>query len=232
MAGAWDTRNVVRLFNGVGALVVFSVVIGAYGIQFIFLEPPCPLCLLIRIGMLATGFGLTLNALFGPRPIHYGFALMGAVFGILVSLRNIALHIVPGTGSYGDAVFGFHLYTWAFLVFMAIVIAIAVVMFFQRQFDEPAGDAPTINWGPLAARPLPAGSNASGRLNSPDAVTAGMASKNDNRNADSRVRPTNSPALAEAPDRETPGISARHCARPITTASRIVTLSRLRCWVP
>ena len=144
MAGTWDTRNVVRLFNGVGALVVFSVVIGAYGIQFIFLEPPCPLCLLIRIGMLATGFGLTLNALFGPRPIHYGFALMGAVFGILVSLRNIALHIVPGTGSYGDAVFGFHLYTWAFLVFMAIVIAIAVVMFFQRQFDEPAGDAPTI----------------------------------------------------------------------------------------
>jgi disulfide bond formation protein DsbB len=144
MVGTWDTRNVVRLFNGVGALVVFSVVIGAYGIQFIFLEPPCPLCLLIRIGMLATGFGLMLNALFGPRPIHYGFALMGAVFGILVSLRNIALHIVPGTGSYGDAVFGFHLYTWAFLVFMAIVIAIAVVMFFQRQFDEPAGDAPTI----------------------------------------------------------------------------------------
>ena len=144
MAGVWDTRNVVRLFNGVGALVVFSVVIGAYGIQFICREPPRPLWLLSRGGGLAAGFGLTLHARSGPRPIHYGFALMGAVFGILVSLRNIALHIVPGTGSYGDAVFGFHLYTWAFLVFMAIVIAIAVVMFFQRQFDEPAGDAPRI----------------------------------------------------------------------------------------
>lgn len=144
MSGTWDTRNVVRLFNGVGALVMFSVVIGAYGIQFIFLEPPCPLCLLIRIGMLAAGFGLVLNALFGPKPIHYGFALLGAIFGIIVSLRNIALHIVPGTGSYGDAVFGFHLYTWAFLVFMAIIIAIATVMFFQRQFNEPSGPAPKI----------------------------------------------------------------------------------------
>ena len=134
----------VRLFNGVGALVVFSVVFGAYGIQFIFLEPPCPLCLLIRIGMIATGFGLVLNALFGPRPLHYGFALLGCVFGVIVSLRNIALHIVPGTGSYGDAVFGFHLYTWAFLVFMAMIIAIAVVMFFQRQFDETGEDAPKI----------------------------------------------------------------------------------------
>jgi disulfide bond formation protein DsbB len=132
------------LFNGVGALVVFSVVFGAYGIQFIFLEPPCPLCLLIRIGMIATGFGLVLNALFGPRPLHYGFALLGCVFGVIVSLRNIALHIVPGTGSYGDAVFGFHLYTWAFLVFMAMIIAIAVVMFFQRQFDETGEDAPKI----------------------------------------------------------------------------------------
>lgn len=124
--------------------MVFSVVLGAYGIQFIFLEPPCPLCLLIRIGMIATGLGLVLNALFGPRPLHYGFALLGCVFGVIVSLRNIALHIVPGTGSYGDAVFGFHLYTWAFLVFMAMIIAIAVVMFFQRQFDETGGDAPRI----------------------------------------------------------------------------------------
>lgn len=144
MTGAWDTRSVVRLFNALGALVVFSVVLGAYGIQFIFLEPPCPLCLLIRMGMLATGFGLVLNALFGPKTVHYGFALLGAIFGAAVSLRNIALHIVPGTGSYGDAVFGFHLYTWAFLVFMAMIIAVAVVMFFQRQFDAPKAPAPRI----------------------------------------------------------------------------------------
>jgi disulfide bond formation protein DsbB len=144
MTGTWDTRTVVRLLNGLGALVVFSVVFGAYGIQFIFLEPPCPLCLLIRIGMIATGLGLVLNAMYGPKPIHYGLALLGCIFGVIVSLRNIALHIVPGTGSYGDAVFGFHLYTWAFLVFMAMIIVIAVVMFFQRQFDPPSGPSPKI----------------------------------------------------------------------------------------
>ena len=88
VAASWDTRSVVRLFNAIGALVVFSVVFGAYGIQFIFLEPPCPLCLLIRIGMIATGLGLVLNAMFGPRPIHYGFALLGAIFGISMSVER------------------------------------------------------------------------------------------------------------------------------------------------
>jgi len=144
VTGSWDTRSFVRLLNGLGALVVFGVVIGAYGVQFLLQEAPCPLCLLIRMGMFATGFGLVLNALFGPKTLHYGFALLGAIFGAAVSLRNIALHIVPGTGSYGDAVFGFHLYTWAFLVFMAMIIVIATVLFFQRQFDPPKGPAPKV----------------------------------------------------------------------------------------
>lgn len=143
--GNWTTREIVRVFNGVGALVVFGVIFGAYGFQFILLEPPCPLCLLIRLGMIATGFGLVLNALFGPKPLHYGFALLGAIYGAAVSLRQVALHVVPGTGSYGDAVFGFHLYTWAFVVFMAMIIAIAVVLFFPSQFDVPSKRAAAKN---------------------------------------------------------------------------------------
>ena len=145
LAGNWTTREIVRAFNAIGALVVFGVIFGAYGFQFILLEPPCPLCLLIRLGMIATGFGLVLNALFGPKPLHYGFALLGAIFGAAVSLRQVALHVVPGTGAYGDPVFGFHLYTWAFVVFMAMIIAIAVVLFFQSQFEVPSKRAATGN---------------------------------------------------------------------------------------
>ena len=138
MKGTWNTREIVRVFNGIGALVVFGVIFGAYGFQFILLEPPCPLCLLIRLGMIATGFGLALNALYGPRPLHYGFALLGSIFGASVALRQVLLHVVPGTGSYGDPVFGFHLYTWAFVVFMTMIIAIAVVLFFPAQFEVPS----------------------------------------------------------------------------------------------
>lgn len=144
---SWNTRTVVQIFNGLGALTVFGVVFGAYGFQFILLEPPCPLCLLIRLGMIGIGFGLALNVLFGPRPLHYGLALLAAMFGAMASLRQVMLHIVPGTGSYGDPAFGMHLYTWAFIVFVTITLAIAVVLFFQDQFDEPAGPVPAaVRW--------------------------------------------------------------------------------------
>ena len=144
---SWDTRSVVQVFNGLGALTVFGVVFGAYGFQFILLEPPCPLCLLIRLGMIAVGFGLALNVLFGPRPLHYGLALLAAMFGALASLRQVMLHIVPGTGSYGDPAFGMHLYTWAFIVFVTITLAIAVVLFFTDQFDAPTGPVPpAVRW--------------------------------------------------------------------------------------
>ena len=142
--GTWDTRNVVRLFSAVGALILFSVVVGAYTIQFTLNEAPCPLCLLIRLGMLAAGFGLMLNALYGPRAAHYGFTLLGAFFGAAVSLRQVALHIVPGTGSYGEPVLGFHLYTWAFAVFMCMILAVGVALFFQRQFEPAKGSAPKV----------------------------------------------------------------------------------------
>jgi len=146
-SSGWDTRAVAQVFNGLGALTVFGVVFGAYGFQFILLEPPCPLCLLIRLGMIGVGFGLALNVLFGPRPLHYGLALLAAMFGALASLRQVMMHIVPGTGSYGDPAFGMHLYTWAFIVFVTITLAIAVVLFFRDQFDEPVGPPPAaVRW--------------------------------------------------------------------------------------
>mgnify|MGYP006198665043 CR=1 FL=1 len=46
--------------------------------------------------------------------------------GGAVSARQILLHIVPGSGSYGDAFFGLHFYTWALIVFSLIVIGSVV----------------------------------------------------------------------------------------------------------
>ena len=80
--------------------------------------------------------------------------------------------------------------------------------------------------------PSPTGWKASGSENSPDANTAGMASRKPNRAASSRSSPRNSPALIVAPDRDTPGTSARHCARPTTTLSRQVSCSTWRVCRP
>ena len=55
--------------------------------------------------------------------------------------------------------------------------------------------------------------------NSPDSTTAGIDSRNENRAAASRVKPRNSPALMVEPERDTPGISASDCAKPIVTPS-------------
>lgn len=140
----WDTRSVMQVLNAVAAFVLYGVVAGAFFIQFADDELPCPLCLLIRLGMIGTAFGLSLNALWRPRPLHYGIAILGAVLGAAISLRQVALHVVPGTGSYGGSVLGFHLYTWAFIVFCTILLAIGAVLCFQRQFDEPTGPAPAL----------------------------------------------------------------------------------------
>jgi len=140
----WNTRAVMQVLNAVAATVMFSVVIGAYGIQFINSEIPCPLCLLIRVAMIAAGFGLALNALWGPRAVHYGIALLGCVLGAAISLRQVSLHVVPGTGSYGSAVLGFHLYTWAFIVFSTMILAIGSVLTFSRQFGPRRAPTPAI----------------------------------------------------------------------------------------
>src|ERR1700722_4039216 len=78
----------------------------------------------------------------------------------------------------------------------------------------------TNSWGPVALMPSETGRKASGSENSPEANTAGMASRKPNRAANSRSRPRKRPALMVAPDRETPGTNASVWAMLTSTASR------------
>lgn len=58
-----------------------------------------------------------------------------------MSADQVLHYIVPGTGSYGNAIFGLHLYTWALIGFVLIVTGSAVMLLFDRQY-EPAGPIP------------------------------------------------------------------------------------------
>lgn len=137
------TPVVSMRLNALGLLAVSGILAFAFADQVIFGDLPCPLCVLQRAGFVAAGFGLALNLRFGPRPSHYAITILGAVAGALVSLRQIALHVAPGTGSYGNAFLGLHFYTWAFILFVVIVIGTAFMLLFDRQFatiEKPPAD--------------------------------------------------------------------------------------------
>ena len=132
------THQLAIRINAFGALGICFVLLGAYYIQFIEGEIPCPLCLLQRLAMLGVVFGAILNLRFGISTRHYAISLISALVGASISIRQILLHIVPGTGStgYGSPILGLHLYTWAFIIFAAAILLIALMMFFESQFEQ------------------------------------------------------------------------------------------------
>jgi disulfide bond formation protein DsbB len=111
-------------------LVLCSVLLGAFGVQFLEGELPCPLCILQRLGMMlaATGAAYMLVKWKDGElsPLDYmtghGMIILGALGGSFVSIRQILLHIMPGDAGYGDPVLGLHLYSWALVVFVCIYI--------------------------------------------------------------------------------------------------------------
>ncbi len=128
-----DART-ARSLNALALIAISAILAAAFYTQIVARELPCPLCILQRAGFVVVGLGLALNITIGPRPGHYALMIFAALAGGAVSLRQVALHIVPGTGAYGDPVLGLHLYSWAALIFAAIILGAALMLFFERQF--------------------------------------------------------------------------------------------------
>lgn len=116
---------------------VISILLVAFVFQMVYRELPCPLCLYQRLGFFGIALGFLLNLRFGFRPSHYAVVILSALYTSFVALRQIALHVVPGTGSYGDPVFGFHLYTWSFIIAMLILASTTFLMSVDRQYLTP-----------------------------------------------------------------------------------------------
>lgn len=123
-----------RICNILEVVGIIFVLLAASIFQFFFHELPCPLCLLQRIGFFGIAFGFLLNLRFGLRPSHYSIVLLSAIFTSFTALRHIALHIVPGTGFYGSALFGFHLYTWSFIIAMIVIVITTLMSGVDRQY--------------------------------------------------------------------------------------------------
>ncbi|MEP7327831.1 MAG: disulfide bond formation protein B, partial [Betaproteobacteria bacterium] len=120
-----------RALDTLALLGISGVLLVAFYYQFGLGELPCPLCALQRVGFIVAGVGLLLNLRSGYSPAHYGLVLLTSVVAGAASLRQISLHVIPGSGSYGSALFGFHFYTWAFVGYGALVAYTGVALLLE-----------------------------------------------------------------------------------------------------
>lgn len=126
----------IKFSNSLMALVLMGILASAYYQQFFKHELPCPLCILQRLGMIGVAVGNLMNLKFGIHPRHYGISLFSAIFGASVSLRQIALHICPGSPIFGIPVWGYNLYTWAFLAFAVSILALSIMLLLYSNHHE------------------------------------------------------------------------------------------------
>ena len=112
------------------------VMLSAFYIQFAMGEFPCPLCMLQRYGMILSTLAAVFIVMQARRgtltTARYaqglGLGLLAVLAGSSVSVRQMLLHIKPGDHGYGEPVMSLHLYTWAFITFVIVMIYVAVML--------------------------------------------------------------------------------------------------------
>ncbi|MFI6939135.1 disulfide bond formation protein B [Streptomyces sp. NPDC050418] len=118
-----------------------GVVCGGLGVQFLSWDYPCPLCMVQRMFMLLAALGaawIVRRGMTGTLTgrdymTGWGLALVAVMAGGFTSWRQTMLHILPGDEGYGSPVLGLHMYVWAWILFMASVVAIGIVLAFAHQ---------------------------------------------------------------------------------------------------
>jgi disulfide bond formation protein DsbB len=141
-----DDRSIKRLGIGINIFDLFGislVLLAAFGFQVVLHELPCPLCLLQRLGLLGIAFGVLLNLRFGTRVTHYAISCISAIFMAVVAARQIFLHIAPGDAGYGADFFGYHMYTWSFIIAVAFILFTMLVLMLEKQFKPMSMKLPS-----------------------------------------------------------------------------------------
>ena len=148
--GFWAVVAFLVAYIGVlsGAMFYFQFGLGEF---------PCPLCITQRMGMMLSSLGavyILVQALRGSLDsakfmTGLGFAVLGALIGASMSIRQILLHIMPGDPGYGGAVLGLHLYSWALVSFVVVLVFVGLLLMFAKEFMPVAPFAKwarTLTW--------------------------------------------------------------------------------------
>ena len=120
--------------------------LGAFWVQFVWKEAPCSLCLLQRMCMILAGIGVVwiltaegaTNRVADQLRWSQGFAIsvLAATLGLCISLRQMLLHIAPDDPGFGTPVLGYHLYSWAFGIFVMTLLCSGVSLMMTRSLSQ------------------------------------------------------------------------------------------------
>jgi len=141
--------RVVYGLSHIYVLVISGVLLGAFWVQFAEQEYPCPLCILQRMAMMLAAMGAAFNLSVGIRVRHFGMSIVASVMGMIISTRQILMHIMPGDPGYGTPMFGMHLYSWAWVVFVSIIVACGLHLMASKdcaQEDIPPPPRSKFTW--------------------------------------------------------------------------------------
>lgn len=112
-------------------LAMFSstlVVILAFVWQLYFSELPCALCNLQRLAFLLFGAGMLVVILY-PKHYRVGYCYAGisALVGIIISMVQVFVHILPNSSSTGSAILGIHMYAWSSLLYFVEILYVIIM---------------------------------------------------------------------------------------------------------
>ncbi|QWD84624.1 disulfide bond formation protein B [Polynucleobacter asymbioticus] len=120
--------SLAALGNQLALAGIIGMLSYAFIDQFYFGELPCPLCLMQRMGFIIIGFALVLNIRCGAHSAHYGWGIIGGLVGMMVSLRQVLLHILPGDKGFGKTFLELHFYTWAYVGYVGLLAGLAILL--------------------------------------------------------------------------------------------------------
>ncbi len=132
----WVRFNYLYL---VAVLLGINVILtAAMYLQYVDGEIPCGLCLLQRLFFFAICFPIILSFREGYSLQNMGLSILVTVFLLVVSLRQMLMHVVnrPGYPWVGSAIFGFHMPVWSIMlsIFLLLVYALKLSIIKHRDF--------------------------------------------------------------------------------------------------
>lgn len=139
MKELFDKFLTEKNFNIVMTTAVLIILVVPVGMANLYLgfvkgESPCLLCGHERLGMIIVGILGLFMVRYGVK-IKYMVAVFITGFWFLFEgLRHIGISGQGDIGQgFGEAMFGLHTYTWAFVVYWVVILAMAVMMLFIRK---------------------------------------------------------------------------------------------------
>lgn len=131
-----ENNNYLQILDLLTILAISVISLNAILIQIYTHELPCPLCLLQRAGLIAIIIPYISNVTIKRSRFNYLLAIFASFLTMLPSTRQIFLHIAPGTGYYGNPIFGLHLYTWVFIICLVMIFWNAFLMSMCRNYYD------------------------------------------------------------------------------------------------